>query len=132
MWTFILLVLLALVFELLFTLWGWALSHNRRGLAILATSLMPLANLAGIIFLIEATTTWARAGVCIADSIGSALGAATVLYLLPSKVEHGHCPNSLRADPQPEQRADPVLHPDGRGLPLQPLRIFDPERLSER
>lgn len=82
--TFILLVALALSFELLFTLWGWAISNNYKKLAIIATALMPLVNLISLIMLIDATSVEDRVAVCIADSVGSALGAATILYLIPN------------------------------------------------
>lgn len=133
MWTFLLLITLAISYELVYTLWGWAIFNDYKKLAIFTTALMPLVTLAGFNFLIEAQTSWDRALVYIADSIGYALGAAIVLYLLPSKVDsHGHCPHCVRANAQPEQGTDSVLHPDCGGGPLQAAARLNLERLPER
>jgi len=78
--SYLLLFVLAFLFECAYTLWSVSVSRNQILTASLANGLIPFLQLLSVVFLVEAETWGQRLAVCTATAVGYMAGTATIMW----------------------------------------------------
>ena len=83
LWNLAAVAILAALYEGLYSVWTYSVAHNLPVLAVVSTFLLPLIQLAGVCFFIEAKGWRGKLAVALATSAGYSVGTGLLLWMLP-------------------------------------------------
>ena len=83
----LLVAILAAGFEFTYAAWSWSVNNGRLFFATSATFLMPLVQLAGVGYFVDADTWQGRLAVALATGAGYSVGTAALMLGIRLKAE---------------------------------------------